>query len=73
MAEAGTFTAPSSGWALVWRRFRQERLGIAALIGLTVIVLGALTSAMPSKLRVCAFQSSKFGWDTLDRLPSLFN
>jgi peptide/nickel transport system permease protein len=38
MAEVATFTAPSSGWALVWRRFRQERLGMAALIGLTVIV-----------------------------------
>lgn len=39
MAESGTFSAPSAGWTLVWRRFRQERLGIAALIGLTVIVL----------------------------------
>ncbi|MCW2963035.1 MAG: dipeptide transport system permease protein dppC [Actinomycetia bacterium] len=40
MAEVATFSAPSSGWALVWRRFRQERLGMAALVGLTLIVLG---------------------------------
>src|SRR4051812_17743142 len=33
------FTEPSSDAALVWRRFRRERLGFAALIGLVAIVL----------------------------------
>src|SRR4051794_38419366 len=32
------FAAPSSGAALVWRRFRRERLGVAALAGLVLIV-----------------------------------
>lgn len=33
------FTSPSSGLSLVWRRFRRERLGVAALIGLVIILL----------------------------------
>ena len=38
-AVAGMFVAPSSGGALVWRRFCREPLGVAALAGLVTIVL----------------------------------
>ena len=34
------FATPTSGAALIWRRFRQERLGMVALVGLAFIVLG---------------------------------
>ncbi|MDX6475921.1 MAG: peptide/nickel transport system permease protein [Gaiellaceae bacterium] len=33
------FTAPSSGGSLVWRRFRRERVGVAALVLLAGIVV----------------------------------
>jgi peptide/nickel transport system permease protein len=39
MAEVADFNAPSSGGALVWRRFRRERLGVVALLLLCGIVL----------------------------------
>ena len=34
-----TFATPSSGGRLVWRRFRGEPLGVAALCGLSAIIL----------------------------------
>ena len=37
----------------------------------TVIIPPGCETAIDSKARVCAFQSSKFGTDTLMRLPSL--
>jgi peptide/nickel transport system permease protein len=38
-AQGGTFAAATSGGGIVWRRFRRDRVALAALIGLVLIVL----------------------------------
>ena len=37
--QVGAFAGPTSGGAIVWRRFRRDRVAFSALVGLTVIVL----------------------------------
>src|SRR5437763_5229343 len=36
-APAGTFALPTSGGAVVWRRFRRDRVAVCALCGLALI------------------------------------
>jgi peptide/nickel transport system permease protein len=38
-SQGGAFAGPTSGGALVWRRFRRDRLALAGLVGLVLIVL----------------------------------
>ena len=38
-AQGGAFAAPTSGGGVVWRRFRKDRIAVAALVGLFLIVL----------------------------------
>lgn len=38
-AQGGTFAAATSGGGLVWRRFRRDRVAVAALVGLVLVVL----------------------------------
>ena len=38
-AQGGAFAGPTTGGAIVWRRFRRDRVAFSALVGLVVIVV----------------------------------